>query len=347
MTQTGRKTDSLVKDKLGRPVRDLRISVTDRCNFRCPYCMPAEIYGERYQFLERSELLDFEEIARLAAIFAQLGVNKLRLTGGEPLVRNGLERLVGLLSGVDGIDDLTLTTNGYLLAQQAQALKDAGLQRITVSLDSLDEEVFKAMNGRNYGTERVLEGIAAAEKVGLSPIKINAVVQKGVNDHTVVDLARHFKGTGHIVRFIEYMDVGNLNGWKMDQVTPASEIVATINAEMPLEPVEANYLGEVANRYRYADGSGEIGVIASVTQPFCGDCTRARLSTDGKLFTCLFASRGADLRGPIRDGASDDQLRDVIAGIWRLREDRYSELRTEFTGLESAPRKIEMYQIGG
>ena len=347
MTQTGRKTDSLVKDKLGRPVRDLRISVTDRCNFRCPYCMPAEIYGERYQFLERSELLDFEEIARLAAIFAQLGVNKLRLTGGEPLVRNGLERLVGLLSGVDGIDDLTLTTNGYLLAQQAQALKDAGLQRITVSLDSLDEEVFKAMNGRNYGTERVLEGIAAAEKVGLSPIKINAVVQKGVNDHTVVDLARHFKGTGHIVRFIEYMDVGNLNGWKMDHVTPASEIVGMINAEMPLEPVEANYLGEVANRYRYADGSGEIGVIASVTQPFCGDCTRARLSTDGKLFTCLFASQGTDLRGPIRDGASDDQLRGIIAGIWRLREDRYSELRTEFTGLESAPRKIEMYQIGG
>ena len=347
MTQTGRKTDSLVKDKLGRPVRDLRISVTDRCNFRCPYCMPAEIYGERYQFLERSELLDFEEIARLAAIFAQLGVNKLRLTGGEPLVRNGLERLVGLLSGVDGIDDLTLTTNGYLLAQQAQALKDAGLQRITVSLDSLDEEVFKAMNGRNYGTERVLEGIAAAEKVGLSPIKINAVVQKGVNDHTVVDLARRFKGTGHIVRFIEYMDVGNLNGWKMDQVTPASEIVATINAEMPLEPVEANYVGEVANRYRYTDGSGEIGVIASVTQPFCGDCTRARLSTDGKLFTCLFASQGSDLRGPIRDGVSDDQLRDVIAGIWRLREDRYSELRTEFTALESAPRKIEMYQIGG
>ena len=347
MTQTGRKTDSLVKDKLGRPVRDLRISVTDRCNFRCPYCMPAEIYGERYQFLERSELLDFEEIARLAAIFAQLGVNKLRLTGGEPLVRNGLERLVGLLSGIESIDDLTLTTNGYLLAQQAQALKDAGLQRITVSLDSLDEEVFKAMNGRNYGTERVLEGIAAAEKVGLSPIKINAVVQKGVNDHTVVDLARRFKGTGHIVRFIEYMDVGNLNGWKMDQVTPASEIVATINAEMPLEPVEANYLGEVANRYRYADGSGEIGVIASVTQPFCGDCTRARLSTDGKLFTCLFASQGTDLRRPIRDGASDDQLRDVIAGIWRLREDRYSELRTEFTGLESAPRKIEMYQIGG
>ncbi len=347
MTQTGRKTDSLVKDKLGRPVRDLRISVTDRCNFRCPYCMPAEIYGERYQFLERSELLDFEEIARLAAIFAQLGVNKLRLTGGEPLVRNGLERLVDLLSGVDGIDDLTLTTNGYLLAQQAQALKDAGLQRITVSLDSLDEEVFKAMNGRNYGTERVLEGIAAAEKAGLSPIKINAVVQKGVNDYTVVDLARRFKGTGHIVRFIEYMDVGNLNGWKMDQVTPASEIVATINAEMPLEPVEANYVGEVANRYRYTDGSGEIGVIASVTQPFCGDCTRARLSTDGKLFTCLFASQGTDLRGPIRDGASDDQLRDVIAGIWRLREDRYSELRTEFTGLESAPRKIEMYQIGG
>ncbi len=347
MTQTGYKTDSVVKDKLGRPVRDLRISVTDRCNFRCPYCMPAEIYGERYQFLERSELLDFEEIARLAGIFAQLGVNKLRLTGGEPLVRNGLDSLVALLSDIEGIDDLTLTTNGYLLAQQAQALKDAGLQRITVSLDSLDEEVFKEMNGRNYGTERVLEGIEAAEKAGLSPIKINAVVQKGVNDHTVVDLARQFKGTGHIVRFIEYMDVGNLNGWKMDHVTPASEIVSMIDAEMPLEPVEANYVGEVANRYRYVDGSGEIGVIASVTQPFCGDCTRARLSTDGKLFTCLFASQGTDLRDPIRSGSSDDQLRDLIAGVWRLREDRYSELRTEFNAREAAPRKIEMYQIGG
>ena len=347
MTQTGPKTESLVKDKLGRPVRDLRISVTDRCNFRCPYCMPAEIYGERYKFLERSELLDFEEIASLAGIFAQLGVNKLRLTGGEPLVRNGLERLIGLLSGIDGIDDLTLTTNGYLLAQQAHALKEAGLRRITVSLDSLDEEVFKAMNGRNYGTERVLEGIAAAEGAGLSPIKINAVVQKGVNDHTVVELARRFKGTGHIVRFIEYMDVGNLNGWKMDHVTPAHEIVARINAEMPLEPVKANYPGEVARRHRYADGSGEIGVIASVTKPFCGDCTRARLSTDGKLFTCLFASQGADLRGPMRAGASDDRMKDMIAGIWRLREDQYSELRTEFNAREAAPRKIEMYQIGG
>ena len=346
MTQTnGNHTG--VRDTFGRPVRDLRVSVTDRCNFRCPYCMPAEIYGEKYQFLPRAELLSFEEIARLARIFVQLGVNKLRLTGGEPLVRNGVERLIALLAPIDGVEDLTLTTNGYLLAQQARALKDAGLQRITVSVDSLDEEVFKAMNGRNYGTKRVLEGIEAAERAGLSPIKINAVVQRGVNDHTIVDLARHFKGTGHIVRFIEYMDVGNLNGWKLDQVVPAREIFDRINEEMPLEPAEANYRGEVARRYRYLDGSGEIGIIASVTQPFCGDCTRARLSTDGKLFTCLFAGKGTDLRGPMRDGAGDDDLRDLIAGVWSRREDRYSELRTQFTRQENPPRKVEMYQIGG
>ena len=336
-----------IRDSFGRAIRDLRISVTDRCNFRCPYCMPAEIYGEKYAFLPRAELLTFEEIARLTHLFADLGVTKVRLTGGEPLVRNGLANLIELLSRIDGIDDLTLTTNGYLLAENAQALKDAGLQRITVSLDSLDEEVFKTMNGRNYGTARVLEGIRKAEDVGLHPIKINAVVQRGMNDHTIVDLARYFKGTGHVLRFIEYMDVGNLNGWKLDQVVPADEIVEMINAEMPLEPVEQNYRGEVALRHRYVDGGGEIGLIASVTRPFCGDCTRARLSTDGKLFTCLFASQGTDLRGPMRSGATDDALRGLITGIWGRREDRYSELRSFATAQDNASKKIEMYQIGG
>ena len=336
-----------VRDRFGRPARDLRISVTDRCNFRCPYCMPAEIYGEAYEFLPRVELLSFEEIARLTRIFVALGVVKIRLTGGEPLVRNGIEDLIALLARIEDVEDLTLTTNGYLLAQQAQALKDAGLRRVTVSLDSLDEEVFKEMNGRGYGTRRVLEGIGKAEEVGLSPIKINAVVQRGVNDQTILDLARHFKGTGHIVRFIEYMDVGNLNGWKLDQVVSAAEIVEMISTEMPLEPVEQSYRGEVALRYRYRDGGGEIGVIASVTKPFCGDCTRSRLSTDGKLYTCLFASQGSDLRGPMRNGASDDDLRDLIAGIWGRREDRYSELRAFATPAENRANKIEMYQIGG
>ena len=336
-----------VRDRFGRPIRDLRVSVTDRCNFRCPYCMPAEIYGEKYEFLAKAELLTFEEIARLTRLFVELGVTKIRLTGGEPLVRNGFEHLVALLSRIEGIKDLTLTTNGYLLAQKAQALKDAGLQRITVSLDSLDDEVFKEMNGRGSSTKRVLEGIRKVEEVGLHPIKINAVVQRGVNDHTIVDLAKYFKGTGHIVRFIEYMDVGNLNGWKLDQVVSADEIVEKINAEMPLEPIEANYTGEVALRYRYRDGGGEIGIIASVTKPFCGDCTRARLSTDGKLYTCLFATHGTDLRGPMRCGASDDDLRDLITGVWGRREDRYSELRAFATRHQHQPKKIEMYQIGG
>lgn len=309
--------------------------------------MPAEIYGEKYQFLPKSELLTFEEITRLAKIFVGLGVNKIRLTGGEPLVRNGLERLVARLSGIQGIKDLTLTTNGYLLAPKAKALRQAGLTRLTVSLDSLDDEVFKAMNGRGFGVRRVLEGILAGEEAGLSPIKINAVVRKGTNDHTVVDLARHFKGTGHIVRFIEYMDVGNLNGWKLEQVVAANEIVQIIDAQMPLEPVVPNYQGEVALRYRYVDGSGEIGVIASVTRPFCGDCTRARLSTEGKLYTCLFASLGTDLKGPVRSGATDDELRELLAGVWRRRDDRYSELRAYFTSLENQPKKVEMYQIGG
>ena len=337
----------MIADTLGRPLKDLRISVTDRCNFRCPYCMPAEIFGESYQFLPREDILTFEEIHRLARISVGLGVNKIRITGGEPLLRTQLPVLIGLLAGIPGLDDLTLTTNGYLLPQQAQRLKDAGLKRITVSLDSLDQEVFKVMNGRGLGVERVLQGIDAAAAAGLSPIKINAVVQKGINDHTVVDLARHFKGTGHIVRFIEYMDVGNRNGWKWDQVVPAAEVIGRIDAEMPLEPADSNYRGEVASRYRYRDGEGEIGVIASVTQPFCADCTRARLSTDGKIYTCLFASRGVDLRDEMRNGATDDQLRDLLTGIWNLRADRYSEERTELAPLQNDRRKIEMYQIGG
>ena len=340
----------MITDLFGRPLHDLRISVTDRCNFRCPYCMPAEIFGEAYQFLPKDEILTFEEIARLSHLFVQLGVNKLRITGGEPLLRVDMPNLISQLSAIPGADDITLTTNGYLLAQQARQLADAGLHRITVSLDSLDDEVFKQMNGRGFGTRRVLDGIKRASEAGLSPVKINAVVQKGVNDHTIVDLARQFKGTGHIVRFIEYMDVGNRNGWKLDQVVPAADIVARIDAELPLEPADANYVGEVAKRWRYRDGDGEIGVIASVTQPFCADCTRARLSTDGKIYTCLFATDGVDLRGPMRNGATDAELSDIISGIWKVRRDRYSEIRAEFTADENAAglrQKVEMYQIGG
>ena len=337
----------MLTDTFGRPMRDLRISVTDRCNFRCPYCMPSEIYGEAYEFLPRAEILTFEELTRLIGIFAELGIEKLRVTGGEPLLRNDLPQLLGMLSSIDGIDDLTLTTNGYLLSQFAQPLKDAGLSRITISLDSLDDEVFKAMNGRGFTKDRVLESIEVASDVGLSPIKINCVVQKDVNDHTIVDLARHFKGTGHIVRYIEYMDVGNRNGWQSEHVVPAEEIITRIDSEMPLEPAESNYQGEVATRYRYKDGSGEIGVIASVTKPFCGNCTRVRLSTDGKIFTCLFASDGFSLMEPMRAGASDDELRDTITGIWTARSDRYSEERAAYPSEPGAPRKIEMYQIGG
>jgi len=337
----------MTRDTLGRQLRDLRISVTDRCNFRCPYCMPAEVYGERYQFLPRSEILTFEEIARLVRVFARLGVTKIRLTGGEPLLRQDLPKLVGILTNVSGVDDLALTTNGFLLERQAQALRDAGLRRITVSLDSLDDAVFGRMNGRSISVGPVLSGIRQAEAVGLNPIKINAVVQRGANDHTIVDLARHFKGTGHIVRFIEYMDVGNLNGWKMDQVVPAAEIFERINAMLPIEPVPPTYPGEVAERFRYLDGGGEIGIIGSVTRPFCRTCTRARLSTDGKLFTCLFASQGHDLRGPLRSGATDGELADVIAKAWGARADRYSEERTRLTEAERAGRKVEMYQIGG
>ena len=341
---------SLPLDRLGRRLHDLRISVTDRCNFRCPYCMPADVYGVGYRFLPRPELLDFEEIERLARLFVRQGVEKLRITGGEPLLRHELPKLVSGLATIEGVRDLTLTTNGVLLASQARALADAGLHRVTVSLDSHDETVFRRMSGRDVGPARVLEGIAAAERAGLSPIKINCVVQRGVNDHTLVDLARRFRGTGHIVRFIEFMDVGTLNHWDLSQVVPAREIVERIDAELPLAPLEANYPGEVARRYAYRDGGGEIGVIASVSQPFCGGCTRARLTIEGKLVTCLFAADGVDLRTPLRGGVGDEELSALIAGTWRARRDRYSEERaglTDATGHVEARRKIEMYQIGG
>jgi cyclic pyranopterin phosphate synthase len=328
-------------DMLHRPLRDLRISVTDRCNFRCVYCMPREVYGRDYAFLERRELLTFEEITRVARRFVELGVQKLRITGGEPLVRRDLERLIAMLAPLDA--DLTLTTNGVLLPAKAQVLADAGLQRITVSLDSLDDATFRALNDADVSPDRVLEGIAAAADAGL-PVKVNCVVKRGVNDHEIVPLARHFHGTPHVLRFIEYMDVGHTNGWRLDEVVPAADIVAAIDAELQLEPVEAGYRGEVARRYRYRDGGGEIGVIASVTQPFCGDCTRARLSAEGQLFTCLFAVRGHDLRALIRGGASDEELAAALAGVWSRRSDRYSELRSSAT---EALEKVEMSYIGG
>ncbi len=330
-------------DRLGRPMRDLRVSVTDRCNFRCRYCMPREVFGENFTFLRRDEVLSFEEITRLARVSSTLGVRKVRLTGGEPLLRNSLPTLIAMLSEIAGID-IALTTNGSLLAQQARALKDAGLKRVTVSLDSLDEDVFRQMNDADFPVASVLEGIDAAAAAGLAPVKINAVIRRDVNDHTAVDLARHFKGNGHILRFIEYMDVGTTNGWRLDDVVPGAEIVRMISEQMPLEPVARNYDGEVAQRWRYADGSGEIGVITSVTQPFCGGCTRARLSADGSLYTCLFATQGVDLRAMLRAGASDDVIAAAVAGTWTKRIDRYSELRTgETRGL---PR-IEMSYIGG
>ena len=329
---------------MDRPLRDLRISVTDRCNFRCTYCMPREVFGRGFQFLARAEILTFEEITRLARIFVSLGVEKIRITGGEPLVRSDVEKLIAMLSRVDGLKDLSLTTNGSLLKSKAGALKRAGLQRITVSLDSLDDEVFRAMNDADFPVERVLRGIDAAVEAGLAPVKVNMVVKKGVNDHTVVEMARHFRERSQTVRFIEYMDVGNANGWRLDDVVPAGEIIARINAEMPLEPTDPNYRGEVARRYRYRDGSGEIGVIASVTQPFCGDCTRARLSADGRLYTCLFAAKGHDLRALLRGGKTDAEIAEFLRSVWRVRDDRYSELRSSQT--PDLP-KVEMSHIGG
>jgi GTP 3',8-cyclase len=330
-------------DAFGRPIRDLRVSVTDRCNFRCVYCMPKEVFGRDYEFLARGELLTFEEIERLARVFAGLGVEKLRITGGEPLVRRDLETLVEMLARVPGLE-LALTTNGALLEQKAQALADAGLDRITVSLDSLDDDVFRAMNDVDFPVSRVLAGIDAARAAGLAPVKVNVVVKRGLNDGGILPMARAFRGTGVVLRFIEYMDVGHTNGWRMDDVVPAAEIVAAIDSELPLEPVESAYRGEVANRWRYRDESGEIGVIASVTQPFCGDCTRARLSADGKLYTCLFAMRGHDLRAVLRNGASDEDIAEAVAAVWRARTDRYSELRSAETA--DLP-KVEMSYIGG
>jgi GTP 3',8-cyclase len=331
-----------VRDSFGRPLRDLRISVTDRCNFRCVYCMPKEVFGRDYRFLERRELLTFEEIERLARAFVAHGVEKIRITGGEPLVRRDLERLVGKLAAIGDLD-LTLTTNGSLLPQKVQALREAGLRRVTVSLDSLDDEVFRTMNDVDFPVDRVLDGIDAAARTGL-PVKVNMVVKRGVNEDSVLPMARFFRERGHILRFIEYMDVGHSNGWRLDDVVPAAEIVAAIDAELPLEPVEPNYEGEVARRWRYRDGGGEIGVIASVTQPFCGDCTRARLSAEGRLYTCLFGVRGHDLRALVRGGASERELHQEIGRIWGRRRDRYSEIRSEQT---AGLARVEMSYIGG
>lgn len=336
--------DDTVRDKLNRPLRDLRISVTDRCNFRCTYCMPKEVFGRDFRFLPAGELLTFEEIERLARVFIANGAEKIRITGGEPLVRRDLERLIAMLAPLPGLRDLTLTTNGSLLAKKAQVLRDAGLKRVTVSLDSLDETVFRAMNDVDFPAARVLEGIEAAREAGLSPIKINMVVKRGVNEGSIVGMARHFHGTGYILRFIEYMDVGATNGWRLNDVVTAAEIVSAINAELPLEPVDPNYRGEVAQRYRYRDGSGEIGVISSVSQPFCGDCTRARLSSEGLLYTCLFGRRGHDFRALLRGGKSDEEIGEVVRKVWRVRDDRYSDVRTEET---ARLPKVEMSHIGG
>ncbi len=333
-----------VTDTLNRPLRDLRISVTDRCNFRCTYCMPEEIFGERYKFLSREQILSFEEITRLTRIIIRLGAVKLRLTGGEPLVRRDLDVLVRQLAALDGAEDLAMTTNGVRLPLFADSLKAAGLQRVTVSLDSLDNAVFRQMNGGKANVKDVLAGIAAAERVGLTPIKLNCVVQRGVNEHTIVDLARFSKERGYTVRFIEYMDVGTVNGWKMENVVPAREIVERINDVLPLVKLPRQYNSETALRYGFADGAGEIGVIASVSMPFCGDCSRMRLSPEGSIYTCLFATEGTDLKTPLRAGASDAEIEAIIRGNWEARDDRYSEIRFH---AGSERKRIEMYYIGG
>lgn len=333
-------------DSFGRPLRDLRISVTDRCNFRCQYCMPKELFGPEFEFLRRQDIMSFEEIARIATLTASLGVTKFRLTGGEPLLRADLHKLVSKLHTIPGVE-IALTTNGTLLKKHAQLLADSGLNRVTVSLDSLDDQTFRQMNDVDFPVEAVLEGIEAADYFGLGPIKINAVVRKGVNDHTLLELATYFRGTPHIVRFIEYMDVGNSNGWVMDEVIPSGRVITQIGNVFPLEKLPSNYSGEVASRYRYKDGAGEIGLISSITEPFCGNCTRARLSADGKFFTCLFASGGTDLLKEIRSGATDEHLIEILKSIWLPRKDRYSELRTEYMELLTEEKKIEMSYIGG
>lgn len=335
-------TESII-DQFERPLRDLRVSVTDRCNFRCRYCMPREVFGEGYEFLPRRAILRFEEIQRVVRIAAELGVRKVRITGGEPLLRRNLPQLITMLTQIEGVE-LALTTNGALLPDQAQTLAEAGLKRVTVSLDSLDDKVFQAMNDAEFPVGDVLEGIEAAAAAGLEPIKINAMVQRGVNEDSIVDLARHFRGSGHVLRFIEFMDVGMTNNWRPEDVCVGADIIERITAEFPAEPVAPAYRGEVAKRWRYTDGEGEFGVITSVTQPFCGDCTRARLSAEGVLYTCLFAAEGTDLRDTLRSGGSDETLRTLLASIWSSREDRYSERRFEESKL---PGRIEMSYIGG
>ena len=335
------------RDTLGRPLRDLRISVMDRCNFRCPYCMPEDIYGRDFRFLSSRERLSFAEIVRLTRLFAKVGACKLRITGGEPLLRAGLADLIGDLSRLEGIEDIALTTNGVLLAQQAAALTAAGLDRVTVSLDAVDEELFLRMSGGRGRLQSVLDGISEARAAGLNPIKINAVIQRGVNDRHVPELVEHFRGTGMILRLIEYMDVGTINNWSESQTVPSAEIVAMIHRRWPMRPLEANYHGEVARRYEFVDGQGELGFITSVSQPFCGACNRARLSSDGRLFTCLFASEGLDLRGPMREGASDGELLERMRGRWLKRADRYSESRNPRQAGQTPDSKVEMYYIGG
>jgi cyclic pyranopterin phosphate synthase len=334
-------------DRLGRPLHDLRISVMDRCNFRCPYCMPKEQFHENYQFLKSRERLSFDELTRLTKLFAGLGVRKVRLTGGEPLLRANLADLVGDLTGIPGIEDIALTTNGVLLANHAVDLHANGLKRITVSLDTLDKEIFARLSGGFGALDQVLGGIDAAIAAGLAPVKINAVIARGVNDHTVLDLVEHFRGTPVIVRFIEFMDVGNRNHWDPKMVVPSRELAARINTRWPMHPVSQNYRGEVAERWRFEDGGGEVGFISSVSQPFCGACSRARLSSEGKFYTCLFATEGIDLRGPLRDGADDAELLRIIRGAWVARTDRYSELREELRRDPPETKKIEMYYIGG
>jgi GTP 3',8-cyclase len=335
----------LLQDSLGRPLRDLRLSVIDRCNFRCPYCMPREHFHDQYRFLKSSERLDFNELLRLTRLFVQLGVVKLRVTGGEPLLRPGLADLIGDLTGLGGIEDVALTTNGVLLAQHAAELRGAGLQRVTVSLDSLDPEVFARMSGGYGSVKDVLDGIGAAERAGLAPIKVNAVVERGVNDHTVLDLVEHFRGSGAIVRLIEYMDVGNRNDWNRERVVPSQQLLELVHARWPLSALDPAYSGEVARRYAFDDGGGEVGFISSVTQPFCGDCSRARLSSDGKFYTCLFASEGTDLRAPLRGGASDEELLQLMRAVWERRSDRYSELRDKLRA--RGVQHVEMNYVGG
>lgn len=330
-------------DQRGRPVRDLRISVTDRCNFRCVYCMPRAVFGKDYTFLARSELLSFEEIVRIARIFVANGVRKIRITGGEPLLRRNVDQLIKALAALPEVE-VTLTTNGVLLPRMAQKLADAGLRRVTVSLDALDDDIFKKINDADFPVADVLAGIEAAREAGLSPVKVNMVVKRGVNDHQIIGMARHFKGSGHILRFIEFMDVGASNGWRLDDVVPSREVIDRIHAVFPLESSQPNYTGEVAERWRYVDGDGEVGVISSVTQAFCSTCTRIRLSTEGKLYTCLFANEGHELRAPLRDGASDEELAAIIHRTWQARSDRYSEIRTENT---HELKRIEMSYIGG